>query len=134
MLDIGFGDRGAIEELSVARAPCDDPSTLETCDECRDGGLCETALLVKRFPELADRGFAAIPEQAEDGELQLGDLMTFRHRGSVVIYSCRFTAVEEPCQESLPVFGIFLLLLPRADSFRSRARKRRTTARSIASR
>src|SRR5688500_19548296 len=79
LLDIGFGDHGAIDELAVARSPSDDPSTLESRDECRDGGLGETPLVVERLPYLGDGGLATVPEQAENGELELGELVTFGH-------------------------------------------------------
>ena len=82
VLDIRFGDRGAIDVLPVARASRDDPSTLQSGDECRDGGLSQAALLVQGLPELGHGRFAAVPEQAEDGELQLGDLVTIRHERS----------------------------------------------------
>ena len=42
-----------------------------------------TALLVQGLPELAHGRLAAVPEQAEDGELPLGDLVTIRHERSL---------------------------------------------------
>src|SRR4051812_30098545 len=93
MLHVRFRDRGAVEELSVARAPRDDAPTLQTRDECRDRRLREAALLVERLPQLGDGGLTPLPEQAQDGQLELGELMTLGHCDSQEIYKCRFTLV-----------------------------------------
>src|SRR6266581_6020057 len=97
-----FGHRGAVVELARLRrgAPSDDAAALEARQHRGDGGLGEPALGVQGFPDVLHRRFALVPDDAQDGELQLGELVALRHAWPLgLIYRSRFTGVVVNCQE-----------------------------------
>src|SRR4051812_15173336 len=79
VLDIRLGDGGAIYVLPLARAAVHHASALQPRDERGDGRLSETSLRIERLPDLGNAGFAALPEQAEDSDLEFGEGLTLGH-------------------------------------------------------
>ena len=76
-----LGHRGAVVVLARLGGgpPSDDPAALEARQHGGDGGLGQPALGVQGLPDVLDRRFALVPDDAQDGELQLGELMALRH-------------------------------------------------------
>ena len=64
-------------DLSTSRAV-----TLPAAASPAAPSLREPALGVQGFPDVLDRRFAPVPEDAQDGELQLGELVALRHARS----------------------------------------------------
>jgi hypothetical protein len=61
MLDVGFGDERAINELSVARSTSEDSAALKPGDYSRNGRLSQLPLGVKLLPDLRDGQLALFP-------------------------------------------------------------------------
>jgi hypothetical protein len=80
MLYIGFGDEGAIDELTVSRSPGEDAAALQPGDDRRDGRLRQLSLGVQLLPDLRDGHLALLPEEAKDGSLELGQLLAISHQ------------------------------------------------------
>src|SRR3989454_12727465 len=100
VLALAFGPRGAVVGLAGLGPPGDGTPTLEPREHGGDGGLGEPSLGVQGFPDVLDRRFAPFPDDPQDGELQLGELMATWHRGLTLIYRRRFTTVVCRCQGS----------------------------------
>src|SRR4051812_41650530 len=98
MLYIGFGDQGAIDELLVTRPPCEDSSALEPSHDGGNSRLRQLSLGVQLLPDLRDGELALFPEQAKDGDLELGELLAVRHQDPRGLYTCRFYTCRTNCQ------------------------------------
>jgi hypothetical protein len=59
-----------------------DPPTLESGQNGRNGLLREAALRPERFGDLCGTGRASLPENAEDRELKIRQLVGFTHRAA----------------------------------------------------
>jgi hypothetical protein len=79
MLDVGFGDERAIDELTVTRSPGEDSPALKPGDYSRNGRLRQLPLGVKLLPDLRDGQLALLPEEAKDGGLEVGELLAIGH-------------------------------------------------------
>jgi hypothetical protein len=62
MLDVSFGDEGAIDKLTLAGSPGEDSAALETSDDGGDGCLRQLSLGVQLLPNLRDGQLALFPE------------------------------------------------------------------------
>src|SRR5687767_5958862 len=90
MLYISFGYEGAIHELTVACSPGENSAALESGNDRGDCRLRQLSLVVQLLPDLRDRQLALIPEQAEDGDLELGQVLAIGHLIPLGLYECRF--------------------------------------------
>jgi hypothetical protein len=72
MLDVSFGDEGAIDELAVLGSSGQDAPALEPRDDRRDCRLRQLSLGVELLPDLSYCQLALIPEEAEHRGLEIG--------------------------------------------------------------
>lgn len=68
-----LGDERPVDELTPVEAMLDDRPFLEPRQQSRDGRLCEVALRPEPVLHFQHRRLGAIPEDAHDGELEIGE-------------------------------------------------------------
>src|SRR6185436_2405869 len=90
MLDIGLGDERAIDVLPVLCSPAEDAASLYSCHDSGDCCLRQLTVGVQLLPDLRDRQLPLFPEEAKDGDLELGQRLTIGHYKS----SWRSTSVD----------------------------------------
>jgi hypothetical protein len=84
MLNVGFGEERAIDELPVSGSPGEDSATLKPGDDRRDRRLRQLSAGVQLLPDLGNSELSLLPEEAQDGNLELGKLLTISHMSSAL--------------------------------------------------
>src|SRR2546423_2980046 len=98
VLDLGFSDERAIDELTVFRSSGENPASLQPRDNRRNSRLRQLSLGVQLLPDLRSGQLTVFPQQAKDGDLQFGQRLAIRHLIPQCFYTCRFYTCRNECQ------------------------------------
>src|SRR3982751_5032102 len=78
VLDVGFSDERAVDELPILRPPREYPTSLQPRDNRRDSRLRQLSLGVQLLPDLRGGQLAVFPQQAKDRDLEFGQRLAIR--------------------------------------------------------
>src|SRR2546423_9547182 len=85
VLDVGFSDKGSVDELTVLDSSGENATSLQPGDNRGDSSLRQLSLGVQLLPDLRGGQLAVFPQQAKDRDLELGQRLAIRHLDSSVL-------------------------------------------------